>query len=84
MVDHAGVSRTKLELIGNQFMARGGPQKLNLPGMHIAHAKCAHFSAGVELVKCRCHLLRFKKRVGSMQQQHVELLNPEVTQGVFD
>jgi len=53
VIDHASVSRAKLELVGNQFMARGFLQELNLSGMHVAYTKSAHLTTGVKLVE-RC------------------------------
>lgn len=64
----------ELNLIEQQWLFDRGLQHLDLPRRVVGNTEMADLAGGGELVEGRSDVLRLDQSIGSMQQQHVEIV----------
>ena len=76
-VDQLGLVKGELQLVDDQGLLYVFAQQLKLAGGDVAHAEVPYLALGVQGVERLRHLLGLVQQVGTVQQQHVQVVGPE-------
>ena len=79
-LDHGSVHDAELELISAQRHIHSILQQLHLVRILVGNTEMANLASVLQLRKCLCHLFRLHQRIGTMQQQHIDILHTQALQ----
>lgn len=81
--DQRGLGEAELELVDDERLPEVLAEQFDLRGRVVAYAEVPDFAGALEVVEGAGDLGRFDERVGTMEQEQIEVLHAEAAKNAF-